>query len=112
MLVLSTFIGAVIAGLGTEATYFFGFITAQTHQLRSGVAECSTLHIQLYAPGHHLYILFFEAGTCTMVANCSAGKAGVYTFPVFMISHSSIFHKLLYLMAKKFKKYTLNTVTV
>jgi hypothetical protein len=76
----------LFAGLRAEAAEFFGAATAQAHQLRRCITDSGTLHVELHAAGHHVYVLFLQAGGSTVVANGCTAQAGFYTALVFVVS--------------------------
>jgi len=60
-------------------------VTAQTHQLCSGIAQGSTFHIQLYTARHHFNILFLRTGRGAMITDSGAFKACFDTVLILMI---------------------------
>jgi hypothetical protein len=91
--VLTALFRTLLADLSTCAAKFFCPATAQAHQLRRGVTDGSTLHIQLYTFCHHFHILFIQAGGSTMVTKCYASQTGVDTFFKVMVIHKNCFIK-------------------
>jgi len=86
--VFFTFSGACIADIGADAANLLGFAAAQAHELGGTVADGGAFHIKLDTLGHHLYVLFLEAGRGTMVADSGTTQASVYALLKFMVAHS------------------------
>jgi hypothetical protein len=63
----------------TELAYCIGVLAAIAHQVNCSLAYSSTFQVQPDAIGHHINILFLQAGTCTMITRCQAFEAGVDT---------------------------------
>jgi hypothetical protein len=93
VLVFSALIATSLADIGTEAAQRLSRLTAHAHHLGGGIAKGGTLHIQLDAAGHHLYVLFLQARGRAVVTNGGAIQACVNTaFVLVVIScHNKLF---------------------
>lgn len=83
-----TFSGASTTNVSAQAAELFCPVTAETHELRGGVANGSTFHIKLDTARHHLYVFFFKAGRSAMVANGCAAKAGINARLILVVARS------------------------
>jgi len=88
-----------LTGIGANVANILCMAAAHTHELCCSIAQGSAFHVQLYTPGHHFYIFLLGTGRSAMVANCRAGKAGLYAVFVLMIS----FHNRSFLTEQKSK---------
>jgi len=64
--VLAAFTAAILADIGAQAAQFariaFGMFIGHGHELRGHAADVSTIPIELDTAGHHLHIIFVQAG--------------------------------------------------
>jgi hypothetical protein len=58
--VFTAFFGAGITNVSTQLANCIRMLAFQAHKLSCCPANGSTFHIQLYAFGHVIYVLFFQ----------------------------------------------------
>ena len=85
LLVPCTFITTSLADVGTDAAQLLSGLPAYAHHLGSGITDSRTLHIQLDAAGHHLYVFFLQARGSTVVTDSRAIEASVNTAFVLVV---------------------------
>jgi hypothetical protein len=62
IIMFAAFISARLTGIRANNAYFRRLAASQAHQLRSGITNGSTLHIQLDTARHHFNIVFLRTG--------------------------------------------------
>jgi hypothetical protein len=77
VLVAAALITTGLADVGAEAAQLLSCLSPYAHYLCGRIAEGGTLHIQLDAAGHHLYILLLQARRGTVVTNSGTIQTGV-----------------------------------
>jgi len=84
--VLLTLVSTCLTKLSTNGTYLLCLVASKAHQLGGSITNCRTLHIKLYAPRHHLYVLFLGTGCCAMITNRRTTQASLDALFIFMVS--------------------------
>jgi hypothetical protein len=88
---LSALRRAFLANLRAHPAKLLCPATSQAHQLRSIITDCSTFHIQLHTPCHHLHILLLQTGRGTMIAQRRTVQTGINTFLITVVIHNNNF---------------------
>jgi hypothetical protein len=81
------FVAALLADFRANSANIIGIFTALGHERRGQAANLGTLHVQTNTLNHHLYIIFLQAGRCTVVTVSSTGIAGFDTGLEFIEVH-------------------------
>nr|WP_262892238.1 hypothetical protein [Mucilaginibacter glaciei] len=79
------FFSAGFAGIGANPAQLHTVVASQAHEFGSRAANRRAFEVEADTFGHHFYILFTEAGNCTMVAGDCTGQAGCYTVLKFLM---------------------------
>ncbi len=85
VLVLAAFGGASLTCVSAKPAQLFCTVASQAHQLRRGIAKSCAFHIQLNAFGHHVQVLFLQAGAGAILAGGGATQTGIDTVLVLLI---------------------------
>jgi hypothetical protein len=80
-----TLVATSLADVGAETADLFCGLPAHAHDLCGRVTNGSTLHVQPDATGHHLHILFLQAGGSAMIAGGGTTQASLDTTLILLI---------------------------
>ena len=75
--VLLALVAADFTDFGAFAHHVLGVLRIAGYEAGSQGADVGTVAVDADAAGHHLHILFFEAGRCAVLAGRDAGVEGV-----------------------------------
>jgi hypothetical protein len=85
--VFFAFSGARFTNVGAQLAYISGVRTVAGHKAHGGVADFGAVAVETDAFGHHLHVLFAEAGVGAVVAGHGAGLAGFNAILIFLVCH-------------------------
>jgi hypothetical protein len=87
VVVLGAFFAACLAYVGAEFANVAGEFTIARHIAGRQSADSGAVHVQLYAPGHHLDVILFEACRSAVIARVRAFIAGLDTGLELLLCH-------------------------
>jgi len=70
---LGALVAAGFANLGTLAQQVLGVFGATSHEAGGQVTNVGAVTVELNAAGHHLYVVFLQAGRSTVFTGINAG---------------------------------------
>lgn len=87
VLVLGALVAAGLADFGADPADLGRYVATASHETRGQPADGRTVNVERDAAGHHLHVLFLQAGRRAVVASVGAGAAGVDARLVLFVSH-------------------------